>query len=292
MDTPDSTPELQEKDFIHEEYSKNPRPFWTWLFVVATFTAFLWGSGSWYFMKMNQEVESNPFLQVTNREMSVFLWQFSEYMPQHVKEKVGYLPGFVYQDRIGIIPETADNYVVAPPELLFLYHTWDRLLKEEFTPRRISKVEFLSFLDALPEWNPVNWKEAPVDYKNLVDSLQIRGPNELSGLPEATVPLTVRMAFQGWKNYVLEKEKINEVSPSFEQMEQFLQGHPHYARSFWRNILAGEYSKYLYTLTYKRFDDKMPIDKEEITPFLRVAFYNYMEALKDQAVSGNKKPSF
>lgn len=61
------------------------------------------------------------------------------------KTKSGYLPGFQYIDKLSIEPNMADLYAVAPPELLFLYHTWNRLLSPEFITRPIQLSEFKEF---------------------------------------------------------------------------------------------------------------------------------------------------
>lgn len=139
---PNPPPELQEKDFIQESYGKDPMSFWIWVGVFAAVVLCSWGIGSWYYQTMSAQLSHSPFLQVTNREMSLFLWQFSDKMLQHVKDKTGYLKGFEYQNRIGIQSNLAEKYAVAPPELLFMYHTWSRLLKGEFTPRPIPRMEF------------------------------------------------------------------------------------------------------------------------------------------------------
>src|SRR5271154_2343172 len=107
MSIPPNKP-LQEKDFIQESYTKNPFPIWLWFFIVITITALLWGGGSWYTKRMNQEIRSSPFLQVTNRQLSLFLWQFPEYMRANARTKNGYLPGFQYQEKISVFPDVAD----------------------------------------------------------------------------------------------------------------------------------------------------------------------------------------
>src|SRR6476620_911156 len=146
-----SNKELSEKDFIHEEYGRNPFPFWGWIGAVIGFSLiFSWGLST-YTNTLERQITDSPFLQVTNREMSLFLWQNPQHMRVHVKKKNGYLPAFEYAERIGLNPEYADDYVVAPPELLFLYHTWHRLLGDSYIPRYISGKEFSLFLTAVPE---------------------------------------------------------------------------------------------------------------------------------------------
>ena len=118
--------ELNENKFIAEQYSKNPSPFWIWLGVIAAFGLLIWVGQNWYYQWIEKRLVENPFLQVTNREMSLFLWQNPEHMRVNVKQKTGYLSAFQYTDKLTVEPLLADNYVEAPPELLFLYHTWHR----------------------------------------------------------------------------------------------------------------------------------------------------------------------
>lgn len=278
----DEPKELDEKDFIQESYGKDPMSFWVWLAVFIAFVLCFWGIGSWYYRTMSVQLEQSPFLQVTNREMSIFLWQFSDKMPQHVKEKTGYLPGFDYQNRIGIKPNLAEKYVVAPPELLFLYHTWSRLLKDEFTPRPIPSSEFQEFLNLQPEWMPEMWVAAPEGYKALVRDFSQLGSTNLATLPESTLPQMVRMAFQGWKNYYLERDFINLATIKYGELSMFVDTHPDYARNFWRNIYDKDLPLYLKTLTFDKYDPKARVSDEEMAPFLKVAVYNFLKAEKEE----------
>ncbi len=272
--------ELSEKDFIDNTPPENMSPIWAIVLAFAALVAIFWGSGSWYYQTVELQFEKNPFLQVTNREMSVFLWQFPSYLPQHVKEKTGYLPGFDYQKRIGIKPEKADEYCHAPPELLFLYHTWNRLLKPEFIPRPIERAEFLSFLEHQSEWSPQNWQAAPIGYRQLVSGLKSSSLDDLSGEPTATLPRIVRQAFQGWKNYTVEGDQINKLSITYATLASFLNGHPHYARNYWRNILKEKHPSYLLNYTYAEFAKSSTLSKDELAPFLKVALYNFIQSQK------------
>ncbi|MEX2305105.1 MAG: hypothetical protein WD595_02830 [Waddliaceae bacterium] len=57
-------------------------------------------------------------------------------------------------------------------------------------------------------------------------------------------------------------------------MKDFIRRYPHYARHYWRNV----YPDYLKSdLTPEASNT---LSKEEIPPFLRVAFYNYSKSKK------------
>src|ERR1700733_2884038 len=81
--------ELQEKDFIQDSLWKNPFPFWIWLVILTIFIAIFWGSSNWYSTFISKEISQSPFLQVTNRHFSIFLWQYPEYMRINAKSKQG-----------------------------------------------------------------------------------------------------------------------------------------------------------------------------------------------------------
>lgn len=262
----DSKPELQEKDFIQEEYGKNPFPFWFWLAMLALVTLLIWGTGSWFANTLQREVKKGPFLQVTNRDFSLFLWQNPEYMRAHSKNKTGYLPGFQYQNKVSIEPGKAEEYVIAPPETLFLYHTWHRLISNEYTPGPVVVSEFREFLEYAPEWLPENWPDAPRDYAKTVSLLLNNGQQ-----PPEELPQQVIQAFMGWKNYIKQGEQINKVRPTYGEMKTFLERNPHYARHYWQNIVG---PKYLKSLT-PQSNNNNSIPVEELSPFLRVAFFNF-----------------
>lgn len=271
-------PELPEKDFISEGYSKNPLPLWLWFFLLTALIALLWGVGNWYSGKINLLTRSSPFLQVTNREMSLYLWQNPEFMRVNVKEKNGYLPAFQYTDKITVNVADADQYVVAPPELLFRYHTWNRLVSSEFTQRPIPLQEFREFLGYAQEWHPMYWTAAPQGYVRFVEGLSKSTEEDLSKLSEQVMPMPVRMAFQGWLNYFKEGDAINALEPSERQMYQFLENHAHYARNYWRNVVEDTFPNYLVSMVKKGTQSDEVIPKTEIAPFLRVAVFNYLKA--------------
>lgn len=276
-----SPPELSEKDFIQEEgYRKNPFPFWLWLFLLTTAIALLWGGNRWYGSKMNLLFQESPFLQVTNREMSLFLWQNPEFMRINAKQKNGYLPGFFYTDTVTMELPSADHYVSSPPDLLFRYHTWHRLVSNEFTERSIDRGEFREFLSQVPEWQPTYWPQASQEFIHMIEELSSSHVDDLATLPISVLPKSVRMAFQGWKNYFKEGEAINQVKPTLSEMRKFLSKYPHYARNYWRNIVEHSNPDYLKVLSSGNEGGNTIIPATEMASFLKVAIYNYLEAQK------------
>lgn len=245
--------ELQEKDFIQERYGKDPYPFWLWFFILAAFTLTLWFVESWFSREVRTEFKHSPFLQVTNRDLSVFLWQFPEKMRVNASKKGSYLPGFQYEEKLSVFPDQADDYVSAPPELLFLYHTWKRQIGEIWFKRPILKQEFIEFINYSEEWKPEFWKDAPQDYKELFQLIDHFQENaEIAN----HLPFIVRQAFQGWKNFFKEGEAIQNSQPTNEDAEKLIAQHPFFARQYWRNL----YPKYL---------------QGNYPPFLKVALFNF-----------------
>lgn len=265
---------LTEKNFIHEGYSQDPFPFWFWLTTVVAFTAMLWGGYAWYSKKLTAEYAHDPFLQVTNREMSIFLWQEPELMRINASPKTAYLPGFQYVEKVSLEVPFADDYVIAPPETIFRYHAWHRLISKEFAQRPIPVNEFREFLDYAEEWKPENWAAAPEGYAKIVQHLDDQ--QELA----VALPLSVRMAFQGWKNYFIEGDAINALDITYQELESFLALYPHYARNDWRNI-SGE--NYLSSLLRPVQDKHALVPTDEAPAFLRVALYNHLKARPENA---------
>lgn len=280
MSTPNPEGNLPEKNFIQDGQHKSPFSFLVWGCIFTVAICLIWGGWSWYFKKVNEEYAKNPFLQVTNRDFSIFLWQFPEYMRANVKNKSGYLPAFQSIGRLGMDPKLAEEYVVAPPELIFLYHTWDRLIHSEFTPRPIPSAEFNEFITYIDEWTPKNWPGAPQGYVQLIAKLPSIKDQDLAALPQTELPLIVRQAFEGWKNYMKEGDAINAMKPTYKETSAFLSGHPHYSRSYWRNIVMDTTPEYLIDFNKKSLDEKRIIPNEELAPFLRVALFNYIQAQK------------
>lgn len=273
MTTP--SPELQEKDFIQEGYRKNPFPFWLWLFLLTAVIALLWGGSTWYSGQIGALFKESPFLQVTNRQLSLFLWQNPEFMRINSKQKSGYLTGFQHVDNVTMELASADHYAAAPPELLFRYHTWSRLVKDESSFGKISRNEFHKFLDEVPEWMPTYWPNAPKEYVQMVQGLPSSQADDLNALDASILPQDVRIAFQGWKNYFKDGEAINQVKPTFMEMRQFLKSHPHYARNFWRNIVADSNPDYLKGIS--SVDNEGVVPTKAMSSFLKVAIFNYLK---------------
>jgi hypothetical protein len=279
---PSGKPPLSEKDFIQNGWSLTSMPFWLWLFLIAVLAALVWGAMGWYQGFLQKEKNKDPFLEVTNREFSVFLWQFPSFLRVNVSKKTGYLTGFLTTSE-NFDSATAEEFITAPPDLIFLYHTWHRLSAPDVMGRPIHPIEFDDFLQQLSEWQPMNWKTAPDEYRQLVDSKNYLKMENLQTLPEATLPIIVRQAFLGWKNYFLEGPRINDVQPTFAQVKSFLEQYPTYARNYWRNIerinhqeVAG--SNYLYDLFKGAFTPDAIVPKEQLAPFLKVALFNAEQA--------------
>jgi hypothetical protein len=275
-------PELDEKDFIQEGYSKDPTPFWIWLLVLIILSITLWFARSWYLGWFEQKIAGTPFQQVTNREISLFLWQNPEHMRAHSISKNNYLPGFRYSGSVAVSPEVSDEPVVAPPEVIFLYHVWDRLIDKESFDRIVISNEFKKFLDDDEQWKPENWPEAPKEYVKFIEELpNIQPDQNLSSLQKDVFPKAVRQAFQGWKNYMQEGDDIDKIEVTYEEIIQFLDKHPHYSRNFWINILADSIPGYLMSLSYdKKPSDKVP--RTELSPFLKAAIFNFKHELLDR----------
>lgn len=240
---------------------------WIYLALIIALAALMLGSASFIFSRQQRMQKENPFLQVTNRQFSLFLWQFPEFMRVNVSQKAGYLPGFQYIDKIAIESGQADDYVSAPPDLIFFYHRWKELVADEFSPRAISAKEFLQFLDYLPEWLPENWKDRPEGYQETVRAIRAGGV-------VLDLPKEVQQAFIGWKNFFMEGDLINQVRPTFRQMGEFIKQAPHYARNYWRNLLIRGKPDYLKSLVLNANSDAV-IPEDEMAAFLRVAFFNY-----------------
>lgn len=274
----DRRPPLDESKFIRESYSSDPFPPWIWLAVIACIAALIWGSANWFREERAELVEKSPFLQVTNRQMSLFLWQFSEYMRPNVPIKEGYLPGFNYTEgKVSIKPGEAENIVAAPPEIIFMYHTWARLLKPEAIVRSVPLESFKEFLAQQPEWQPENWKDAPQGYKDLVANMNTLKADEFA-VKSRSLPLDVEIALVGWLNYYKEGGKIDAINPTYAELEGFLERHPNYNRNFWRNIVFKTHPDYLIKIANGKFDPKARVNPREIAGFLRVALYNDMVA--------------
>lgn len=272
---------LSEKDFIQDESpakSIKSLPLWLWPFLLAVAISLVLGMQGWYERFLKIEKDKEPFLEVTNREFSLFLWQFPGFLPPNAPKKAGYLPGF-QPSRENFNIQTAEDFVSAPPDLLFLYHAWHRELLPEFIAGPIPVKEFQEFLNQLPEWSPQHWQKAPESYVELVESNRYLELEDLQTLPLTSLPIEVRIAFQGWKNYFKEGPEINAIQPTFGQILSFLEKYPHYARPYWRNIdkigqvqVGGVH--YLSGLLDPNVSKESLVPKEQLSSFLRVALFN------------------
>lgn len=278
-------PQLPERKFVSENYSSDPGTLWIWLAFSAAFLAIIWGIGSQYAGYFQGKDFEKPFLQVSNRDISVFLWQNPEFMRANVKgvSKTSYMPAFEYiGGSVAVNPRAADQWVQAPPEVLFRYHTWDRLLRDEYIARPIAVHEFIEFIEYDEQWQPENWPAAPAGYKELVKGLDPLSKDDMQRLPETTFPLVVRLAFEGWKNFRYEGEKIDAVRPTMKDMTAFLNRYPHYERSYWRNIVDTTLHEYLKSLTREASTTDAVIPVDELAAFVKAAFYNSLQAQKGQ----------
>lgn len=267
---------LDEKDFVNESYSKDPGTIWLWLLIVMAVVLLMWGGREWLQGYLQEVKLERPFLDVTNRELSLFLWQNPEYMRVNASSKSAYLPGFQYLDSVGMEPGAAEELVQAPPEVLFRFHTWSRLVRGEMTPRPIPEAEFVQFLDYAPEWRPKNWPSAPKGYQDLVPNLVVGGVKDLAKLQESVLPLDVQIAFIGWKNYTKEQEGIKGLKVSYGQVLDVIATAPHYARNFWQNIIDSNQGSYVKGLDKAPAKDMVP--KSDLPEFLRIAVYNFEQA--------------
>lgn len=276
-------PPLSERDFVQENIRKNPTPFWVWICILTILIGIFWGASSWFNSFYSNQFTGKPFLQVTNREFSLFLWQNPEFMRVNSKTKQGYLPGFQYQEKIGMDLAAADELVSAPPATLFLYHTWNRLLSKEFTETDIPLEQYKEFIQQFPEWEPTNWKEAPQEYVHFMQDLPKEKTENLRTLSKSVLPVQVRMAFQGWKNYYKDAETVNKLSIDVKKMAEFLKSHPNYARPYWQNIVKSSRPDYLISFNPGHETVTGALPDDQLTAFLKLAFYNFTISQKGSA---------
>lgn len=270
---------LSESEFAENNSLVKAIPLWIWLFLFTILIVLFIGLKAWYGQIIGKEEGKEPFMKVTNREMSVFLWQFPAYIRANTSKKTGYMPGFFF-DKENFDPKKEEEFVSAPPDLLFLYHTWNRLLAPYFISRPIKPAEFNEFLTQLPEWKPENWKLAPDEYTQLVTLKEYSKLENMENLSNQQLPLIVRQAFLGWKNYFKEGPFINKLAPSVGQVQNFLEKYPTYGRPSWRNIglVAGKEVaglKYLQELINDSADSQEIITPDELSSFLKVALFNF-----------------
>lgn len=253
---------LSEKDFIQESYGKDPYPMWIWLGVLLLIVAALWSGNQWYRGYLQRQVEANPFLQVTNREMSLFLWQFPEHMRSRQGSKARYMPGFDKEQGAKMEIANTEEYVVAPPEVLFLYHHWKRVIGMARFVDEVSLEALTPFLEALPEWHPHQWEAAPASYRRAV----------VEGEERIALPLEVAQAYIGWLSYFQLGQQINGHRPTYGDARSLLEDYPGYARGFWRNMVIDIVPDYLQGV--ETAADETLVPPEEMAGFLRLALYH------------------
>lgn len=277
-------PKLDEKDFIHEERGPNPFPVWLVIAAVAAIFFIVWSISNNFFQKMESTIQETPFLQVTNRQFSLFLWQNPEYMRNVRTTKTAYLPGFNSSGPAGPKLDTVEDYVNAPPDVIFRYHSWKKLLGNYVIPRQITPEEFREFLAKEPEWEPSVWAQGGVEYQNFVANLDRLNVLDLQSLREGVLPKDVRIAFLGWKNYYKEGAAINQMRPTAQEVKMFLEKYPNYSPNLWRELEP----KYLESLMSPEAFHEQPIPSHELTSFLRAALFNDEMAQKEKtAKSGS-----
>lgn len=261
---PDLKNELDERNFIHEGVKDDPYPLFYWFVILLVIAAASWIISGWYDRVVTKETISSPFLQVTNREFSLFLWQNPEFMRIHVSDKASYLPAFNYIESLSMKPEMADDFVVAPPEILFKYHTWQRLLADEVPVQPVLRNDFNKFLEFAQEWHPTYWKEAPKSYSTLIETLP---QNEQTIL---NVPIPVQQAYTGWKNFFIEGDAVNTFNPTYKLFHQLVERYPHYSRPYWQNLIP----EYMHSK-----EEGQLIPQHEQPSFLKSALYNFSKTL-------------
>ena len=252
--------ELKEQDFIHEGIKDNPFPLFYWFCIILFVAICSAALTEWYSRVLTKEIQTSPFLQVTNRDFSLFLWQNPEFMRIHLSDKASYLPAFNYVETLSMNAEMADHHVVAPPEILFKYHTWHRLLSDEVPTQTVLKMDFPKFLEFAQEWSPTYWKEAPLEYVALIQNLSENTNSTLS------LPLEVSQAYTGWKNFFFEGNAINSFQPTYELYAKLIVKYPHYARNYWQNLIP-EYMQ--------SPEEGIIIPRQDLPSFLKSTLYNF-----------------
>jgi hypothetical protein len=98
--------------------------------------------------------------------------------------------------------------------------------------------------------------------------------NDRSGYVQL-LPLDVYQAFVGWKNYYEEGEAINRASYTYGELRAFVHTYPQFERRLWFNLYAQSQPEYLLSLWNMSHGEADIYPREEISPALRVALYNY-----------------
>lgn len=273
---------LNGKEITPKKGGLGSQPIWIWIFLLSVLTMIAIGTWNWYQSHFRDLKAEKPFLDVTNRQFSVFLWQFPNYLKENAAIKTGYLPGFEV-DGEGVKLSDAENYVSVSLEILFLYHTWNRLLQPYYIPRPIKPDEFELFLNETQEWLPQYWKKAPKSYVDLVEKQAYKEKEDLQVLTRDELPVVVRQAYQGWQNYYREGSEINALEPTYAEVREFLDSYPNYARNYWRNIDTVAFQQvagldYLLIFLDPPANEEEVIPKNQLATFMKVALYNFRQA--------------
>jgi hypothetical protein len=197
---------MDEKDFIQNNASKDPYP----LFIYFAFMLLL--IGGLLFVRScersvrQQQQATYPALQVTNRDFQLFLWQHPHFMRLHVKKKSGYLTAFSPIGRGELDPDLAHKWVRAPPELLYRYHRWKRLIDAVIFPRSWSREEWSAFFADNPAWQ------------------------------EEKEGIKLQQAILGWTNYYLEGDTINEFPIRYAEVLGLVAKYPGFSPDQWQDL--------------------------------------------------------
>lgn len=272
----DTNSPLSDDQMINESYKKNPYALWMiigslFLLIVSLLVGRDWVEEGGVLV----DGKKSPFQEVTNREFSTFLWYNPEFMRANVSMKTAYLSGFQYIEKLSVEPEMAENRVNAPPEVLFFYHAWRRLLSQTILVGPIYADEFRSFVDYAEEWQPKYWKGATEQYRALVAE-RSEGRDDIRD----QIPDEVALAFQGWKYFFLEGKRVEQFKPTFAQVGEFIEVFPQYRRSYWKNIVG---EQYLQSFNNVRNHPDALVPRKELTGFLKIGLYNYLRSREAMA---------
>ena len=266
--------ELQEKDFIQEPTKGGQGPLIFFLFILFI-VAIGWGIGSWRKKTIGQKKRENILLQVSNRDFSIFLWENPQFMRPNKRLGSYYLEDFDGKDKIHLNFLKADKWVQVSHEVLFIYHTWKRLVGQYNYRAPISPFEFKNFVNDCPEWRSINWPNAPKEYKKILMDEKFLYINNLQELSYLELPLKVRKAFLGLKAFYKEGEAINTQEITYGSLRGFLRVYPNFSRNLWLGIYEQDYPNYLLDVDKAHISDYEIVPYDHLSPLLRFAFYQY-----------------
>lgn len=256
------------------KFPVDKRFLWAFILILIAFFILFWGVRAWGSFLITRKTHK-PFLYVTYRDFSNFLWQNPNYINLRNEPFLAtYLPRYKDHPR-----RFADEIVLAPFDLIYQYHVWKRLLGNSLGKRPIYGSEFKEFLADNCEWQPENWPNAPEGYQDIIKQLPSLQDSDLQTQAMKALPLNVRMAFQGWKNYTQEWNAIRNMKIKRGELNSFLKKHPEYNRYYWRNILKDQIPYYLISFpqgSLKKIDrPDVFVSDQELSDFLRIGYYNY-----------------